>query len=713
MPAPCVQASLLHSPEARQILNASLRESLVEDPYFPLFQCPASSCLLPSLAAPAFASSSPQLFCVDQEGHACVVDWEGDFRERIEVPCSLESGASEAEAPGGTIRLKKAREDASPEHSDHTDAYVYEIAFPAVPSYRHPSPVSVSGTLRPVKRSWSVVRVKQEDGDSASFSTAASSHVVAGWQLAGPVNCATPIHPLMPDRFAFGGKENDIKVFDISQGRYIWAAKNVRQTLLQLRVAVHPTSLAWLSSIHPLLLAAGTAKGAVRLFDLRCQRRPVYELENAVRGTHDVIEKRVISAMAGEDVHTADPNGLWSILKAACSGDRFGASTLEKPDAQQTRNGAFLASNKVKKEAHARRDSEHAEKDANEAAYHGRDEKKRRKTAEGKGGRDKSGTLSAADVPVATEKNGDCCPQQEGTTALTPSFGEALKAQVRRLYGRQKANLYFADSYGAVYVHTVLTEDALMRYIDGAVKKHNKTSCCTTLSEEEENGDHQRTGKKRRWEDPRIRSKLLLAFQERQQRKLSSKKNASRLCTSPLNGPQYTTVFAGGFQGAVGAILALAEDVTGRCLVGVGYGRHAYVWRRSSRKLIEKVYLKQKLLAVLPSRKAVAGEEKKRGSETESEDSGASDGSEASSEEVDNEESGDEEAKVEGEDDDSENGQDDEEEENAEDGSGEDEDADSGEDDEDDSGEEDEDDSGEDEEDDSGEEEEDDSGEED
>ncbi|KFG42890.1 hypothetical protein TGP89_225360 [Toxoplasma gondii p89] len=597
MPAPCVQTSLVHDPKARHLLNASLRDALAADPYFSLFQCPVSSPLLPSTGVPAFASSSPQLFCIDQEGHACVVNWEGEFREHIEVsreeaPSSKKSDAAEAAA--GTIRLKKTREDSSPEDADHTGAYVYEVTFPAVPAYRHPSPVSVSGVLRAVKRPRGVARVKQED-DSDSPLPVSACHVVAGWQLSGPVGCATPIHPLMPDRFAFGGKENEIKVFDICQGRYIWAAKNVRQTLLQLRVAVHPTSLAWLPSVHPFVLAAGTAKGAIRVFDLRCQRRPVYELENAVRGSHDVIEKRVISAMAAETIPASGPEGLGSILRA-CRG--------------APRNVEVLEGDGVKTES---------------ADDWRPGEKKRRKTRGGVEREEGDNGVAAAQTraPTTAKKGGDVCGGNDEETTTTGLSEDALKMQVRRLYGREKAKLYFADSYGAVYVHTVLTEDALMRFIDGAVKKHNRTSCCTTLSEDDDEADGRAACRtKKRWADPRIRSKLLLAFQQRKQQKLSSRKNASRLCCSPINGPQYTTVFAGGFQGAVGAILALAEDASGRYLVGVGYGRHAYVWRTYSRKLAEKVYLKQKLLTVLPSRKAVAGETRPESDSEEGSDGG-------------------------------------------------------------------------------------------
>ncbi|PFH35223.1 hypothetical protein BESB_061100 [Besnoitia besnoiti] len=659
MPAPCVQTSLLHTPEVRSILNASLRESLAADPYFSLFHSPASSPLVPA-ESPFFGSALPQLFCLDQEGHACVVNWDGDFAEELQVLATAADEKVDFDESEGTLRLKKTREDVSPESADHTGALsrvsVYEISFPSVPAYSHPSPVSVSGSLRRVSsQPRAGPRVKQEEGASATSAASSSCHVVAGWQLAGPVGCATPIHPLMPDRFAFGGRENEVKVFDLARGRYVWAAKNVKQTLLQLRVAVNPTSLAWLPRVHPLVLAAGTARGAVRLFDLRCQRRPVYEVENACRGTHETVEKRVITAMAAEEVRRCGAGGLWDILQAVET------ARAQLSDAGEDRRPAApAASEAASTRVKVKQEPEEGEK-ASELSLakgaRGKGAKKRTRTAQSEtqeGARDKKRAQLKAEGLGAEEERQSAQSAAE-TAEESEVSDEALKAQLRSLYGRDRTKLYFADSCGAVYVHSVLTEDALMRQIDKNVQKHNRTSCCATLSEDEE-AERWSSGaaaapaqKESKWADPRIRHKLILAFQEKAQGKLSSKKKRLQAVHVPAQRAAVRHALHRRIQRHHGRrrrsrclitccpfFSALTEDVSGRLLVGVGYGRHAYVWQTASRKLVDKVYLKQKLLAVLPGRNFLRAEEE-GGSNSKCSDEEASDGESADTDEEENE----------------------------------------------------------------------------
>jgi len=79
---------------------------------------------------------------------------------------------------------------------------------------------------------------------------------------------------------AFGGGENDVKVFDLEKGEVTWRAKNVRENSLCLRVPVRVNSLSWATELAPSrgLLLSGSTDGKVRLYDVATQRRPLFEL---------------------------------------------------------------------------------------------------------------------------------------------------------------------------------------------------------------------------------------------------------------------------------------------------------------------------------------------------------------------------------------------------------------------------------------------------
>jgi hypothetical protein len=98
--------------------------------------------------------------------------------------------------------------------------------------------------------------------------------------LQGPIADAC-IDPRRADRLAFGGGENDVKVFDLEKGEVSWRAKNVRENNLCLRVPVLVNTLAWATELEPSrsLLLSGSSDGKIRLYDVGMQRRPLFELK--------------------------------------------------------------------------------------------------------------------------------------------------------------------------------------------------------------------------------------------------------------------------------------------------------------------------------------------------------------------------------------------------------------------------------------------------
>jgi len=77
---------------------------------------------------------------------------------------------------------------------------------------------------------------------------------------------------------ATGGKENDVKLWDIESQKTTWTARNVVPDKLGLRVPVWVTSISWLTPNDPHKLVIGTAlTNAIRVYDIRSgQRRPAF-----------------------------------------------------------------------------------------------------------------------------------------------------------------------------------------------------------------------------------------------------------------------------------------------------------------------------------------------------------------------------------------------------------------------------------------------------
>lgn len=100
------------------------------------------------------------------------------------------------------------------------------------------------------------------------------------FELQGPIADAC-IDPCRPSRFAFGGGESDVKLFDLEKGEVCWRAKNVRENTLCLRVPVRVNSLSWATELAPSrgLLLSGSSDGKIRLYDVNMQRRPLLELK--------------------------------------------------------------------------------------------------------------------------------------------------------------------------------------------------------------------------------------------------------------------------------------------------------------------------------------------------------------------------------------------------------------------------------------------------
>lgn len=222
-------------------------------------------------------SNTSLLLAVGQKGHTCVVEWQGSFGARI---------LDEAHAMDEQ-----------------------EVASAGLPETQ--KLVDVTVNFKPIvkERSAGTWLVEEASADAAF-------NCLAAYLLPGPVAAAT-IHPVCHSLLAFGGRDNDAKVVDLEYGSLFWAAKNVKPSFLGLQSQIAVTQMEWLLPVHPMVLSVGSARGVLRFYDLRCQRRPILEVCEAtqekrpvtalcVRPTAEVLrtqtDMRIALAKAAEDV---------------------------------------------------------------------------------------------------------------------------------------------------------------------------------------------------------------------------------------------------------------------------------------------------------------------------------------------------------------------------------------------------------------------------
>eukprot|EP00123_Amoebidium_parasiticum_P015023 comp22746_c3_seq1/m.35478 comp22746_c3_seq1/g.35478 ORF comp22746_c3_seq1/g.35478 comp22746_c3_seq1/m.35478 type:complete len:397 (-) comp22746_c3_seq1:93-1283(-) len=84
------------------------------------------------------------------------------------------------------------------------------------------------------------------------------------------------LHPSEPQKFAVGGKENDLKIYDVNGNQPIFKAKNVSNDEVDLRVPVFVTDLHFIPGTDGSQIAVTTGHYHIRLYDTRAQKKPVF-----------------------------------------------------------------------------------------------------------------------------------------------------------------------------------------------------------------------------------------------------------------------------------------------------------------------------------------------------------------------------------------------------------------------------------------------------
>ncbi|KAL7068667.1 hypothetical protein ACR3K2_08260 [Cryptosporidium serpentis] len=88
-------------------------------------------------------------------------------------------------------------------------------------------------------------------------------------------NILTATYNSINNSIAFGGYENDLKIYSLELMKITWKCRNVKSNALKHRIPVYIRCLAFVQ-LDPQLLLCGTGTGDIRLYSPIAQRKPIF-----------------------------------------------------------------------------------------------------------------------------------------------------------------------------------------------------------------------------------------------------------------------------------------------------------------------------------------------------------------------------------------------------------------------------------------------------
>ncbi|CEL99125.1 unnamed protein product [Vitrella brassicaformis CCMP3155] len=332
--------------------------------------------------------------------------------------------------------------------------------------------------------------------------------VIMSCRLPGPI-AAVVSDPLCPSRVAFGGADNDVKVADLRTCEMEWAAKNVKNDELDLRVPVNVTAVAFLSHLslgRPTshVIATASLSGRLRIYDISQQRRPLVDVG---------VSEQPVVCVAVQPVFRSISAG-WSDVSHRV----------------------------VKEETEVARPA------------------KRRKTGAAGGVADDEITEYVIDDDEDLPQDGSNKQPQEDPAA------DAMRANTTLYASAVPPSCRKAEEQDAAREETPAPAD------------NSATSAVILVGNT--------VG-------------ALLKYRVTARREIKAGKRKKQQGEAPAASVAYSADMVGGYAGVMGGIKAMCCHESGEYVLAVGLGRHAYIFHNQSRKLMTKVYLKQKLTAAL------------------------------------------------------------------------------------------------------------------
>jgi len=139
------------------------------------------------------------------------------------------------------------------------------------------------------------------NGNIVIVNTSNNKYKYKEFQVDGPLSA----YDVQNNNIALGGRENDLKLYDIKTQQNIWSAKNVPDDKLMLRVPIWITAITHINE-NPNLIATGTGHKHLRIYDTKVNNsQPI----NTVDYSEEYRITAIASTKDGNGVYVADTAG--------------------------------------------------------------------------------------------------------------------------------------------------------------------------------------------------------------------------------------------------------------------------------------------------------------------------------------------------------------------------------------------------------------------
>jgi ribosome biogenesis protein NSA1 len=139
------------------------------------------------------------------------------------------------------------------------------------------------------------------DGNITVVNTSNNKYKYKEFKVDGPLSA----YDVRNSHIAVGGRENDLKLYDIKTQRKIWSAKNVPDDKLQLRVPIWITAITHIND-NPHLIATGTGHKHLRVYDTNVNySQPICTIDYS----EEYHITSIASSKDGNGIYLADTSG--------------------------------------------------------------------------------------------------------------------------------------------------------------------------------------------------------------------------------------------------------------------------------------------------------------------------------------------------------------------------------------------------------------------
>ncbi|CAD2100437.1 conserved Plasmodium protein, unknown function [Plasmodium vinckei petteri] len=401
-------------------------------------------------------------------------------------------------------------------------------------------------------------------------------NILQSYILSSPIDAVTT-NEILTNRLAIGGYKNNLKIFDLFTGTYLWKAKPLGPTLLNINCESLIKSISFLNKINVNIVACSTYDHKIILYDIRCQNKPVYvydhyKTKNVNQNKynyfdHNYSESDLIFTSICSDSHitidhtnqpiveSIDASGLTNELENSNSNTKDIVPSSISEKTQDNKNNTNCKNQVYKK---------FTIKDiklANSKAYDNMNHEKQNKEEE-------DTQINSSDTKNETENSSNNNEESCNTYILKP-FDET-----------DNQFIMVSDNYGNIYEFEIITGLKLLNYI--YIKK---------MAYEKQNYNDERNKINNDEYLIQNKDKLYEFYKEYQKNNKTHMRNDLPVMWAKNNFQQFLINFIKKYRIHNGAISSLSLHKDGKYLCSASYERFINILNLQNKKVIKRIHV--------------------------------------------------------------------------------------------------------------------------